>query len=131
MALNDQNTKPIDLQVIWSCSSDIEKYKSYFSSPQLIEFPTEIAGQNAYAYFYPPCNPHYKAGQEEKPPLLLESHGTLSKNSLIELIAFFAFPVVINLLGYPISFTMCCLLCFFLSIITVMFDKEKKNVLQC
>ncbi|XP_057496887.1 uncharacterized protein LOC130781646 [Actinidia eriantha] len=75
VALNDQNTKPIDFQVIWSCSSDIEKYKSYFSSPQLIEFPTEITGQNAYAYFYPPCNPHYKAGQEEKPPLLLESHG--------------------------------------------------------
>ncbi|CAK9150793.1 unnamed protein product [Ilex paraguariensis] len=43
--------------------------------PEFFEFPTDIAGQNAYAYFYPPCNPHYQANQEEKPPLLLESHG--------------------------------------------------------
>ncbi|KAL7002783.1 hypothetical protein U1Q18_003940 [Sarracenia purpurea var. burkii] len=75
VTLNDQKSKPVDFQIIWSCSSDIEKYNSYFSLPKLIEFPTYAAGENAYAYFYPPCNPHYHASQEEKPPLLLESHG--------------------------------------------------------
>ncbi|CAL5333685.1 unnamed protein product [Camellia sinensis] len=75
VVLNDQKSNPINFQIIWSCSSETDKYKSYFSSPKLIEFPTDVAGQNAYAYFYPPCNPHYQASQEEKPPLLLESHG--------------------------------------------------------
>ncbi|THG20872.1 hypothetical protein TEA_024092 [Camellia sinensis var. sinensis] len=74
VVLNDQKSNPVNFQIIWSCSSETDKYKSYFSSPKLIEFPTDVAGQNAYAYFYPPCNPHYQASQEEKPPLLLESH---------------------------------------------------------
>lgn len=62
---------------MWSSSSDIDKYIPYFSHPEFIEFPTDVAGQNAYAYFYPPCNPEYNGSQEEKPPLLLESHGIL------------------------------------------------------
>ncbi|GAU20487.1 hypothetical protein TSUD_130440 [Trifolium subterraneum] len=45
------------------------------SAPELIEFPTEVPGQNAYAYFYPPSNPKYQAIEGEKPPLLLKSHG--------------------------------------------------------
>ncbi|XP_074585434.1 uncharacterized protein LOC141841200 isoform X1 [Curcuma longa] len=61
--------------VIWSSSPDATKYDSYFSSPEVIEFPTEHPGQNAYAYFYPPSSPTYKASLDEKPPLLLESHG--------------------------------------------------------
>ncbi|KAG6498120.1 hypothetical protein ZIOFF_046029 [Zingiber officinale] len=60
--------------VLWSSSPDATKYDSYFSSPEVIEFPTEHPGQNAYAYFYPPSSPTYKASLDEKPPLLLESH---------------------------------------------------------
>ncbi|XP_074582427.1 dipeptidyl-peptidase 5-like [Curcuma longa] len=60
--------------VLWSSSPDATKYDSYFSSPEVIEFPTEHPGQNAYAYFYPPSSPTYKASLDEKPPLLLENH---------------------------------------------------------
>ncbi|XVF74161.1 hypothetical protein PTKIN_Ptkin13bG0038100 [Pterospermum kingtungense] len=56
-------------------SPDSLKYESYFSLPELIEFPTDVPGQNAYAYYYPPSNSLYQATQEEKPPLLLKSHG--------------------------------------------------------
>jgi len=73
---NDEKSEVIDFQIIWSSSPDSLKYNSYFSLPELIEFPTEVPGQNAYAYFYPPSNHFYQASQEEKPPLLLKSHGT-------------------------------------------------------
>lgn len=75
MALQVEKADVMEFQIVWSSSSDVEKYKSYFSLPHLIQFPTEVAGQNAYAYFYPPSNPDYEASQGEKPPLLLESHG--------------------------------------------------------
>lgn len=73
--LDDHMSKVVDFSIMWSSSSDSDKYISYFSLPELIEFPTDVAGQNAYAYFYPPCNPDYKGSADEKPPLLLESHG--------------------------------------------------------
>ncbi|PHT36526.1 hypothetical protein CQW23_24226 [Capsicum baccatum] len=73
--LDDHMSDVVEFSIMWSSSSDIDKYISYFSLPELIEFPTDVAGQNAYAYFYPPCNPEYNGSQEEKPPLLLESHG--------------------------------------------------------
>lgn len=103
MAIGDQISQPVDFQIIWSCSSDIEKYGSYFSSPELIEFPTDMPEKNAYAYYYPPCNPHYQASQEEKPPLLLESHGALS-SSLLCLISSTVLLVVNYLSGYPTSY---------------------------
>ncbi|XP_048130781.1 uncharacterized protein LOC115731060 [Rhodamnia argentea] len=71
----DEVSKAIDFRIVWSSSPDSLKYESYFSLPELIEFPSEVPGQNAYAYFYPPSNHVYQACQEEKPPLLLESHG--------------------------------------------------------
>ncbi|CAI0558258.1 unnamed protein product [Linum tenue] len=61
--------------IIWSSSPDSSKYQSYYSLPEFIEFPTEVPGQSAYAYFYPPSNPDYQASKDEKPPLLLKSHG--------------------------------------------------------
>lgn len=75
VTLDDQKLKAVDFRILWSSSANISKYKSYFSSPELIEFPTKVPGQNAYAYFYPPTNPIYQASQDEKPPLLLKSHG--------------------------------------------------------
>ncbi|KAF7817523.1 dipeptidyl-peptidase 5 [Senna tora] len=75
VALDDKKLKAVDFKIIWSSSPDSLKYSSYFSKPELIEFPTEVPGQNAYAYFYPPSNPTYGASHGEKPPLLLKSHG--------------------------------------------------------
>lgn len=75
MSLDDQATKVVAFQIVWSSSPTISEYKSYFSSPEFIEFPTEVPGEVAYAYYYPPTNPIYQASQDEKPPLLLKSHG--------------------------------------------------------
>jgi dipeptidyl aminopeptidase/acylaminoacyl peptidase len=47
---------------------------SYISAPQPIEFPTEN-GLTAYGFFYPPKNPDFAAGPDEKPMLLVKSHG--------------------------------------------------------
>lgn len=75
VTLDDYKTKVTNFQIIWSSSPVSSKYREYFSLPELIEFPTEVPGQNAHAYFYPPTNPNYQASPEEKPPLLLRSHG--------------------------------------------------------
>ncbi|CAL0335113.1 unnamed protein product [Lupinus luteus] len=75
VTIDDDKSKAVDFNIIWSSSPDSSKYSSYISKPELIEFPTEVPGQNAYAYFYPPSNPSYRGSQGEKPPLLLESHG--------------------------------------------------------
>ncbi|KAH7567372.1 hypothetical protein JRO89_XS07G0060200 [Xanthoceras sorbifolium] len=74
VTLDDHKLKAVDFKIVWSSSPDSLKYKSYFSLPELIEFPTDVPGQKAYAYYYPPSNPIYQASQEEKPPLLLKSH---------------------------------------------------------
>ncbi len=55
-------------------SSQIKLEEQCLSTPEPIEFPTE-AGKAAYAYFYPPKNPDFGAPPEEKPPLLVMSHG--------------------------------------------------------
>ncbi|XP_061354323.1 probable dipeptidyl-peptidase 5 [Gastrolobium bilobum] len=75
VTLDDDKSKAVEFNIIWSSSPDSLKYISYISKPELIEFQTEVPGQNAYAYFYPPSNPIYQANQGEKPPLLLKSHG--------------------------------------------------------
>ena len=62
-----------DLAVL-RCSSDLTIDPSYLSSPQEIEFPT-ADGQTAYALFYAPHNQDYVAPPNEKPPLLVKSHG--------------------------------------------------------
>lgn len=76
VAFQVEKAEVTEFQIVWSSSSDVVKYRSYFSLPHLIQFPTKVAGQNAYAYFYPPSNPDYEASRGEHPPLLLESHGT-------------------------------------------------------
>ncbi|XVE94834.1 hypothetical protein REPUB_Repub02eG0044000 [Reevesia pubescens] len=75
VTLDGHKVNVVDFKIVWSSSPESLKYESYFSLPELIEFPTVVPGQNAYAYYYPPSNPLYQASQEEKPPLLLESHG--------------------------------------------------------
>ncbi|MBI5081933.1 MAG: prolyl oligopeptidase family serine peptidase [Chloroflexi bacterium] len=46
----------------------------YLSAPQSVEFPTEN-GLAAYGIFYPPHNKDYAAPADERPPLLVLSHG--------------------------------------------------------
>ncbi|KAK1554086.1 hypothetical protein Q3G72_007691 [Acer saccharum] len=75
VTLDGHKLKAVDFKIVWSSSPDTLKYKSYFSLPEFIEFQTYVPGQKAYAYYYPPSNPIYQASQEEKPPLLLKSHG--------------------------------------------------------
>ncbi|KAL1822120.1 hypothetical protein ACET3Z_008898 [Daucus carota] len=75
VTLDAQQLKAVDFRIVWSSSANFSKYKSYFSLPEVIEFPTKVHGQNAYAYYYPPTNPIYQASKDEKPPLLLKSHG--------------------------------------------------------
>lgn len=47
---------------------------SWISIPQAIEFPT-TGGKTAHAFYYPPTNPHFKGMPDEKPPVLVLSHG--------------------------------------------------------
>lgn len=55
-------------------SMSIHLDQAYFSQPRPIEFPTEH-GKIAHAFYYPPHNPDYRAPHEERPPLLVKSHG--------------------------------------------------------
>lgn len=55
-------------------SAQLSFDRAYLCVPQPIEFPTE-GGKTAYAIFYPPQNPGYRAPDGEKPPLLVKSHG--------------------------------------------------------
>lgn len=55
-------------------SSQLEFDPRYISEAQAIEFPTEN-GQTAHAFFYAPKNKDYTAAFDEKPPLLVKSHG--------------------------------------------------------
>ena len=55
-------------------SNDLETYPRYFSVPRAIQFPTE-GGLMAHGFFYPPQNPDYRAPENEKPPLIVKSHG--------------------------------------------------------
>ena len=55
-------------------SNDLEVFPRYFSVPRAIEFPTE-GGLTAHGFFYPPQNPDYRAPENEKPPLIVKSHG--------------------------------------------------------
>src|SRR6185436_2288110 len=55
-------------------SSSVQVDSGYLSVPQAIEFPTE-RGLTAHAFFYAPKNSDYVAPGEERPPLLVISHG--------------------------------------------------------
>lgn len=46
----------------------------YVSTPETVEFPTE-QGKTSYAFFYPPKNKDYRAAENERPPLIVMSHG--------------------------------------------------------
>ena len=55
-------------------SNDLVMDSRYFSVPRAVEFPTE-AGLTAHGFFYPPQNPDYRAPADQRPPLIVKSHG--------------------------------------------------------
>lgn len=48
--------------------------RDFISEPIALEFPT-VGNRHAHAFYYPPKNPHFQGPKEEKPPLLVISHG--------------------------------------------------------
>jgi dipeptidyl aminopeptidase/acylaminoacyl peptidase len=67
-------------------SLDIDIDVAYISEPELIEFPT-TNGLTAFAFFYPPKNQDFTGPDDERPPLLVTSHGgpTSSASSALKL----------------------------------------------
>lgn len=55
-------------------SQRISVAADYLSTPEPVTFPTEH-GQQAHGFFYPPCNRDVRAPADERPPLLVVSHG--------------------------------------------------------
>ena len=55
-------------------STDVALDPGYLSVPRKIEFPTG-GSQTAHGFFYPPKNSDYIAPPDEKPPLLVMTHG--------------------------------------------------------
>ncbi len=55
-------------------SVEIEINPNCISVARPIEFPT-TGDRTAHAFFYPPVNPEHEAPADEKPPLLVISHG--------------------------------------------------------
>ena len=55
-------------------SSTAEIDPGYLSIPRAIEFPTE-GNRTAHAFHYPPSNRDYAAPDQERPPLIVISHG--------------------------------------------------------
>lgn len=53
---------------------DLDIDPGYLSIPQPVEFPT-AEGLTAHALYYPPANKDFIAPQDERPPLIVESHG--------------------------------------------------------
>src|SRR6185295_15280175 len=62
-------------------SSSLEIDAGYLSPPSALEFPTEN-GLTAHAFYYPPKNQDYSAPENERPPLLVESHGGPTSSAL-------------------------------------------------
>jgi dipeptidyl aminopeptidase/acylaminoacyl peptidase len=55
-------------------SSELSVDRSWISIPRRITFPTS-GGRSAYGIYYPPVNPEAQAPDDERPPLLVKSHG--------------------------------------------------------
>ncbi|WP_077001949.1 prolyl oligopeptidase family serine peptidase [Variovorax sp. KK3] len=65
-----------DAKVVKSESkiTDDPALRAHLSVPRLIEFPVP-GGATAFALFYPPCNPGFRASPGALPPLLVRCHG--------------------------------------------------------
>jgi dipeptidyl aminopeptidase/acylaminoacyl peptidase len=48
--------------------------EEFVSRPEPISFASGD-GEHAHAFYYPPCNPNYRAPEHERPPLMVIGHG--------------------------------------------------------
>jgi len=55
-------------------SSQVDVDPVWYSVPEPVEFPTE-GGLTAHALYYPPASPRHIAPEDERPPLIVMSHG--------------------------------------------------------
>lgn len=53
----------------------------YFSKAQFLKYPS-ANGRDAYAFYYPPTNKDYEGPKNEKPPLIVISHGGPTASTL-------------------------------------------------
>lgn len=79
-----------EFNILKSCSQ-LDIKPAYVSEGVAIEYPT--AGElTAHGFFYPPVNDDFQAPAEEKPPLMVFSHGGptgMSRNGLKTVIQYF------------------------------------------
>ena len=61
------------VEALWK-NRDVKIDNSYFSIPKPIEFPTK-GNKSAHGFYYPPHNPNFIGPENEKPPLIVISHG--------------------------------------------------------
>jgi dipeptidyl aminopeptidase/acylaminoacyl peptidase len=59
---------------VFKRSEEVEVDEGYLSIPETIEFPTDD-GLTAHAFYYPARNADYDGPTDERPPLLVVSHG--------------------------------------------------------
>ena len=67
----DLNTRALS---VLRQSSQLDLDPDSLSAPQAVAFPTEH-DRTAYGLYYPPTNADYAAPEEERPPLVVKSHG--------------------------------------------------------
>jgi dipeptidyl aminopeptidase/acylaminoacyl peptidase len=60
-------------EILRASTNDVPN-AGYLSAPQALAYPT-TRGDTAHAWYYPPANRDFRAPEEEKPPLLVLSHG--------------------------------------------------------
>jgi dipeptidyl aminopeptidase/acylaminoacyl peptidase len=65
-------------------ASTITHDPAVFSHPESIEFPT-AGGRTAHALYYPPTNPDFEGPEDERPPLVVQTHGGPTSNALTTL----------------------------------------------
>ncbi|MBA2570988.1 MAG: S9 family peptidase [Chloroflexi bacterium] len=65
-------------------ASELAVDPAYLSTPRAISFPT-TGGLEAHALFYPPANPRVRAPSDERPPLIVISHGGPTSNATASL----------------------------------------------
>jgi len=95
VTLDKKRTMATDFSIVWSSSEDVAQYKSYFSLPEFVEFPTVINGRHAYAYFYAPYNNVFQGSSDEKPPLLVRTHG----KQIYHFLSFFLYFIILNVIN--------------------------------
>lgn len=60
-------------EILRASTTDVPEV-AYLSVPQALDYPT-THGDTAHAWYYPPVNRDFRAPENEKPPLLVLSHG--------------------------------------------------------